>query len=856
MALSPMMQQYFDIKNRYGKYLLFYRVGDFYEMFFDDARTASRELDLVLTGKDCGLEERAPMCGVPYHSCDGYIARLIERGYKVAICEQTEDPATAKGLVRREIVRVVTPGTLSEPDLLQEGQSSHLASVYCAGGAVGLAFADVSTGGVWATVTTGGLSAVTAELSRFRVREFIVNPGFPPALRKALEAETGLNAEEGAEEDYRPETADARLADSFAAEPETGAPEARLALCAAVGYIEDVYKGSIRFGEKVEWYNADRFMNLDATARRNLELERTLRGERRGSLLWVLDRTRTAMGRRLLGEYLSRPLLDCALIGKRLNAVGELNDNDIVCNQLGDALDGIFDIERIVTRISYGSANARELRSLSQTLARLPALKNTLSGLRSALLREADAGIDLMQDVQTLIDGALVDDPPVLLTEGGLIRRGYHAEADRLWTLLHDSQKLLGEIEAEEKEKTGLKQLKIGYNRVFGYYLEVSRSNLGQVPDYFIRKQTLTGAERFITPRLKELENDIVSAKSRLTALEYELFVQLRAKVAESEARIRLCAQSLAALDVFVSLAETARRNHYCRPDVDESDSLIVRGGRHPVVERTLSGEGFVPNDTLMDRGENKVLIITGPNMAGKSTYMRQNALIVIMAQIGSFVPAESAQVGVVDAVFTRVGASDDLSGGRSTFMVEMTELAYILKNATGRSLILLDEIGRGTSTFDGMSIAQAVAEAIAEDKKRGARTLFATHYHELCMLEERLPGVKNYNILVRKRGDEITFLRRIARGGADDSYGIEVGKLAGLPAPILRRAHAILAELEAGKDRRVWSDRVGGDGQGALNDDRREAILQKLQGLDPNTLTPMDALLTLGELSAAAKEL
>ncbi len=861
MAISPMMQQYFDIKAKYDKYILFYRIGDFYEMFYDDAKTASKELDLVLTGRDCGQEERAPMCGVPFHSCDGYISRLISRGYKVAICEQTEDPAKAKGLVKRDVVRLVTPGTVTEADMLEEGKNNYLCSVFDRGGHTGLAFADVSTGAIYATATDGGVSAISCEVTRFSPREIIFNPDIPEKRRAAILADCGLTGEVGFDDDYKPETAARNLKENFGYTALGGDfTEAEAALSAAVGYIQDVYKNSIKFAGKIEWYTADRYMSLDATARRNLELDRNMRtGERRGSLLSVIDSTKTAMGRRLLADWLQKPLVDCVMIQKRQNAVAQLFDDDIGAAKLGDLLAGIYDIERIGTRVIYGTANARELQALSEAMTRLPALKSACGRYSATLLREVFEGIDPLEDISGLIAGALTDNPPLAITEGGLIRDGYDAEADRLRALLGDSHAALVKIEADEREKSGISKLKVGYNRVFGYYLEITKGNTLPVPDYFIRKQTLTAAERYITPDLKELENDILQGREKLTGLEYELFCALREQVAAAGARIKQTAHYVAVLDVFLSFAETARKNDFCRPEVDNGDALIVKDGRHPVVERLAAGSGFVPNDTLMDNGENKILVITGPNMAGKSTYMRQNALIAILAQIGSFVPASSAKIGVCDAIFTRVGASDDLSSGQSTFMVEMSELAYILKNATVKSLIILDEIGRGTSTFDGMSIARAVVEYIADPKKIGAKTMFATHYHELCEMEARLDCVKNYNILVKKRGDEITFLRKIARGGADDSYGIEVSKLAGVPDAVVRRAKVILAELEKNRDERVWADKQKradtADGeQGAFTDLQTQKLLQDLRNIDANTVNPLEALTLLNDLSKKAR--
>ena len=826
---------------------------------------ASKELELALTTRDRGKpeDERTPMCGVPYHSCEAYIGRLIAKGYKVAICDQTEDPAQAKGLVKRDVVRIVTPGTLTEMSMLPDAGNNFLASVYAGQGEAGLALADVSTGEVYATVTALTAAALADELARFSCSELIVDPDCPPQLVSELEKTVSLRAGFGLREDYTPQAAEECLNTHFLQFP---APEgydaAKLALCAAVGYIFDVYKGKIVLNGRLEWYSTDRYLSLDVNARRNLELYTTMRrNERRGSLLWVLDRTKTAMGRRLLTEFVQRPLLDCARILKRQNAVAELYAADVLCGELADLMEGIHDIERIATRICCETANARELNSLALSLAPLPALQQKTAGFAGGLLKDIHRRLDPLEDIASLIRAAISDEPPLTITEGDIIADGYNAEVDRLRNVMKNSQQMLLDFEAQEREKTGIRQLRVKYSRVFGYGIEISKSQADQVPDHYIRRQTLTNGERYVTEELKNLENDIAQGKTKLLALEYQLFCEVRKKVSEAAERLRNTAKAVAELDAFVSLATVALRNHYCRPEVDTGSTLSIVGGRHPVVE--LTGEGaFVPNDVSLDNGENQILLITGPNMAGKSTYMRQTALIVIMAQMGGFVPADSAHIGIVDAVFTRVGASDDLAAGQSTFMVEMTELAHILKKATAKSLIILDEIGRGTSTFDGMSIAQATVEYIADRRKVGAKTLFATHYHELCRLETALECVKNYNILVRKRGDEIQFLRRIARGGADQSYGIEVSKLAGVPDAVIRRAKVILAELESGEQRRVYADREQtlqfGDGsvQSGFDDDKRAALIQRLQNTDANTLTPLEAITLLAELSALANEL
>lgn len=862
MALSPMMRQYFEVKEQYKEYILFYRVGDFYEMFYDDARTASGVLGLVLTGRDCSSDERAPMCGVPYHSARTYVARLLSAGYKVAICEQTEDPAVAKGLVKREVIRLITPGTLIESGILDEGEDNYLASVCCSPDGAGIAFAEVSAGQVYCTVCAAEPRAAAAELGRFSPRELIIDPGADPDFVRALEKSCGLTAQYGCPDDYEPAAALARVKECFGLGPDAGRGAAYGALSAMAGYIEDVYKDRIKFSGSVRWYEAAMYMSLGETAVRNLELEKSLAtGGRKGSLLSVLDRTRTPMGKRLLGQWLRRPLTDCVIINKRLNAVQELHDDDILCERLREAMNGIYDLERLATRVAYASAGAREMRSLCGGLKRLPGLKEALSGRTCSLLKEICGRLDTLGDVCELIDGSISEDPPPVITEGGIIREGKDPEVDRLRGLLHDSAGALAAIEASEKEKTGIKQLKVGYNRVFGYYIEISKGNLRQVPDSYIRKQTLTTGERFVTPELKALENDILQAKTRLCSLEYRIFCEVRDQTAAAHGRLLAAASAVAQADVLTSLAQVAARENYCRPQVDCSGVIELTASRHPVVEQTVSG-GFVPNDARLDGSENSLLIITGPNMAGKSTYMRQVALAAIMAQMGSFVAAGSAHIGVRSAVFTRVGASDDLAGGRSTFMVEMSELAYILKNADGGSLIILDEIGRGTSTFDGMSIARAVVEYLTSRAKGRPLTMFATHYHELCSLEDSISSVKNYNILVKKRGDNITFLRRIVRGGADSSYGIEVGRLAGVPEQVTRRAKQILRELEAGREKRVFADgeedrqRFSEGEQSSFGDLERERLLQKLRNTDVDRMTPMEALAALGELAAKAREL
>lgn len=869
--MTPMMKQYLDIKDKHKDKILFFRLGDFYEMFFDDAKLASRELELTLTGKDCGQEERAPMCGIPYHSCEGYIARLVAKGYKVAICEQTEDPALAKGLVKRDIVRVVTPGTVIEGSMLDETKNNYLAAVCAAESGAGLVFADISTGEAHVTAFDPKDLAqrIIGEIGRFVPSEILLNPAAAaiPGLQGFLKERVGCTVNLLPDERFAYD--EKTLFDQFKKNTLEelgleGKPEIVRALNAMLGYLADTQITGLERFNSVFPYSEEQYMRLDLSTRRNLELCETMRNkEKRGSLLWVLDHTRTAMGKRLIRTWVEQPLLSCAAIGRRHNAVEELVGDSLLRADLTEGLDGIYDLERLMTRIVYGSANGRELRSLAQTLEKLPALRERLSEVSSGLLRELYNDIDPLQNVFALIDSAIAEDPPVSVREGGIIRPGYSKEVDELHDAMTNGKGFLAEIEAKEREKTGIRNLKISYNRVFGYYIEVTKSNLAQVPPDYIRKQTLVNCERFITQELKELEGRVLGAQERVVALEYELFNSVREKVAAELARIEGTARALARLDVLCSFASVAVKNGYCRPDMALDGRIDIRDGRHPVVEAMLRDMPFVPNDTLLDSGENRVIILTGPNMAGKSTYMRQTALIALMAQIGSFVPAGSAHIGVVDAIFTRVGASDDLASGQSTFMVEMNEVAHILKEATANSLLVLDEIGRGTSTFDGMSIARAVVEFVCDKKKIGAKTLFATHYHELTELEGSLEGVKNYNIAVKKHGDDITFLRRIIRGAADDSYGIEVAKLAGLPQKVITRAKEILGQLEAGQPvevrRRALAAVSAAQEEAAAQltmiDPKSEQILSKLRSIDANTLTPIESLNLLYELWNIAKQ-
>lgn len=870
--LSPMMQQYFQIKAKHKDSILFFRLGDFYEMFFDDAKLASKELDLTLTGRDCGQEERAPMCGVPYHSSEAYIARLVAKGYKVAICEQTEDPATAKGLVKRDIIRVITPGTVIESSMLDEGKNNYISCVFTRNGVVGVTFCDISTGELHATTLSGKecLSQLKNELSRFSPREILIGGDtvnfkeLPEFIRDRLSAGVEMLSDSKFEDTACFESAASQFGEKNIM-PLCG--EGRRELVCSIGalldYLRETQKTGLERIGTLDVYSETQFMNLDFNTRRNLELMETMRSkEKRGSLLWVLDKTKTAMGKRLIRSWLEQPLVSCAPIVKRQNAVEELVNNTVSRLELLTTLSGVLDIERLMTRIVYGTSNGRELRSLSSALEKLPEIKSRLEGAQSTLLQEIYEGIDTLEDVRGLIDRSIVDDPPFSVREGGIIRKGYNEELDLLSGDMNDSTGLLAGIETEERSKTGIPKLKVGYNRVFGYYIEVSNSYKEMVPASYIRKQTLTNCERFITQELKELEGRILGAKDRAVALEYSLFDEVRKTVASKLERIQKTAKCVAVLDVLCSFASVASDNRYCRPEVNMSGVVKLADSRHPVVECLLNGAPFVPNDVLLDTDDNRTAIITGPNMAGKSTYMRQTALIVLMAQIGCFVPANAAEIGIVDSIFTRVGASDDLASGQSTFMVEMNEVATIVKNATSKSLLILDEIGRGTSTFDGMSIARAVLEYVADKKKLGAKTLFATHYHELTVMEDLLDGVKNYNIAVKKRGDDITFLRRIIPGGADDSYGIEVAKLAGIPEWIINRAKQILKELESGgakapsekKARKTKSEPEPMMGMSLLDTGSSE-IKEKLLSVDINTLTPIESMNILFDLIKVAKD-
>ena len=868
--LSPMMRQYLEIKKNYEDTILMFRLGDFYEMFFEDAKTVSRELELVLTGRDCGLEERAPMCGVPFHSVDSYLARLIAKGYKVAICEQMEDPSTAKGIVRRDVVRIVTPGTVIESNMLDETQNNFLCSIFFRDGAAGVCFADVSTGAMHLTDIDGKMceNKIINELARFMPSEIIFNR--EASSLKAVKAFINDKCSalvETFEEDYcLLNEASAAICSQFGCNiPDDVAhgisAQSIMSAGICLKYLREVQRTELSNIRSLDYYSESGFMKLDLAARRSLELTRTMRSnDKRGSLLWTLDKTCTAMGKREIREWLDRPLTNPAKIIGRHNAVDELTQDAMLCGNIAASLSGINDIERLITRISYGTANAKELRALSAAIDRLPDVKANISGCRSALLTEIRTSIDTLDDISSLINTAIVDEPPFTVREGGMVRDGFNAELDELRAIVNDGMGFLANIQQREQDRTGIKKLKIGYNRVFGYYIEVSNSFKELVPEDYIRKQTLANCERYITQELKELEAKVLGAQGRIVQLEYEIFSQVRNKTAAQLGRIQRTANAVARLDVLRSFAASALENGYVRPEITDSSTLKITDGRHPVVEKMLGGMPFVPNDTELDCEGNRCAIITGPNMAGKSTYMRQIAIIVIMAQAGSFVPARSAVIPIVDSVFTRVGASDDLSGGQSTFMVEMSEVASILKNATSKSLIIFDEIGRGTSTYDGMSIARAVLEYAADKKKLGAKTLFATHYHELTELENTVDGVKNYNISVKKRGDDITFLRRIVRGCADGSYGIDVAKLAGVPDSVVKRARQVLSQLESDEPRSAsapnyFSSVDDNDMQLSFASNAGSEIVDELKTLDINTLTPIEAMSVLYKFVQKAKE-
>ena len=864
---SPMMQNYLKTKEEYKDCILFYRLGDFYEMFFDDAITASRELELTLTGKDCGQEERAPMCGIPHHAAEVYIARLIAKGYKVAICEQLEDPKTAKGIVKRDVIRVVTPGTVMESNLLEEKKNNYIMSIYKNGIYFGMSVCDLSTGDFRMTQIrdTNNFAMLMDEISRYAPSEIVVNELMFNSTEEIVKIkerfETYISKSNGFSQNVNEIKERSRIVNEDDQEIEK-LDDYILAITAANGliaYLIETQKNSLEYLNKILLYNTSKYMSLDINARRNLEITEKLRDKsKKGTLLWVLDKTSTSMGGRLLRRWLNDPLIDECHINRRLESVKELKEDIMLRGDIVDSLKKVYDIERLASKISYGSANGRDLISLKNSTAQLPGIKAVLSRAKSQMLKDLYTELDELQDIYEIIDKAIVDEPPISVKEGGLIKLGYDEEIDRLKTATTDGKNWVLKLEAEEREKTGIKGLKVGFNKVFGYFIEVTKSNLSQVPDRYIRKQTLANCERYITEDLKRLENEILGAEEKVINLEYNAFVGIRDEIEKNVQRVQKSANIISILDVLASFATVADDMNYVMPIVDNSGVIDIKDGRHPVIEKIIGGSEFVPNDTYLDKGENRLSIITGPNMAGKSTYMRQVALITLMAQCGSFVPASYARIGVVDKIFTRVGASDDLSMGQSTFMVEMMEVATILKEATENSLVILDEIGRGTSTYDGLSIAWAVAEYIADKEKCGAKTLFATHYHELTQLEDKLEGVKNYSIAVKEKGEDIIFLRKIISGGTDESYGVHVAKLAGVPKVVTTRANEILRSIERknvlNEKKLEKENKKETAGQLDMYNYKLAEIAHELDKIDLNQLTPIDALNTLLKMKEKMK--
>lgn len=879
--LTPMMEQYMETKKEYPDCILFYRLGDFYEMFFDDAVTAARELEITLTGKACGLEERAPMCGIPHHAVDGYLTRLVNKGYKVAICEQMEDPKLCKGIVKREVVRIVTPGTNLNTQSLEDGKNNYLMGIFYMSDCFGVATVDVTTGEFYLTEVDDKRKLMD-EITKFAPSEIVCNEEFVISGFDLEDVKNRLHVAVSSLEKwyFDGELCEKSLMEHFQVQALDGLglkdyPVGTVAAGAVMQYLTETQKNALTHITGVKVYSANAYMVLDSATRRNLELTETLREkQKRGSLLWVLDKTKTAMGARLLRSMIEQPLIEKDAIERRLDAIEEINQDAITREELREYLNPIYDLERLIGRVSYKTANPRDLIAFQSSLAMIPPIKTLLADAKAEKLREIYENLDSLEDICSLIESAIVEEPPIAIKEGGIIKEGYNEEVDKLRKAKTDGKTWLADMEEREREATGIKNLRIKFNKVFGYYLEVTKSYQELVPDTWTRKQTLTNAERYTTPELKELEDVILGAEDKLFALEYQLFVEIRERIAQEIVRIQQTAKAIASLDVCVSLALVAEHNNFVRPLINTDGVVDIKGGRHPVVEQMISNGMFVENDTYLDQKKQRIAIITGPNMAGKSTYMRQTALIVLMAQIGSFVPASSANIGVVDRIFTRVGASDDLASGQSTFMVEMTEVANILRNATKNSLLILDEIGRGTSTFDGLSIAWAVVEHIANPKLIGAKTLFATHYHELTELEGKLESVNNYCIAVQESGDDIIFLRKIIKGGADRSYGIQVAKLAGVPESVLNRAKEIVAELsendivEKAKQIEVKQSSRGKKKEkeepeeqqmsifdGFANMPSTEDILLELRDLDMNALTPMDAMNKLYQIQQKVKE-
>ena len=866
MSITPMMQQYLETKKQYKDCIIFYRLGDFYEMFFEDAITASKELEITLTGKNCGLEERAPMCGVPYHAVDSYLNKLVTKGYKVAIVEQVEDPATAKGIVKREVVRIVTPGTNLNTSALDETKNNYLMSIVCVENCFGIAIVDITTGDFFVTEVENN-RALLDEIYKFMPSEIICNDAFLLTGIDIDDLKNRLNITLFQLESwyFDDDMCKKALTDHFkvydlSALGIDNYDVGTNAAGALMQYLTETQKNSLSHLTQIIPYSTNKFMILDTSTRRNLELCETLREkQKRGSLLWVLDKTKTAMGARMLRSYIEQPLIDKESIIKRQKAIEELNKSLITRDELREYLSPIYDLERLISKVAYKSANPRDLIALLYSLKMLPHIKTVIQDFKSPLFKEITEELDVLDDITSLIDNSINEDPPINIKEGGIIKEGYNEEVDRLRKAKTEGKTWLAELETKEKEKTGIKGLKIKYNKVFGYYLDVTNSYKDLVPDYYVRKQTLTNSERYTTDELKQLEDVILGAEDKLFSLEYNIFSEIRDEISSQVVRIQTTAKALAKIDVFASLAYVAEHNNYVKPNINEKGIIDIKNGRHPVVEKMMPDSMFVTNDTYLDMNNNRVSIITGPNMAGKSTYMRQTALITLMAQIGSFVPATSANIGVCDKIFTRVGASDDLASGQSTFMVEMTEVANILRNATPKSLLILDEIGRGTSTFDGLSIAWAVVEHICDIKLLGAKTLFATHYHELTELEGTMKGVNNYCISVKEQGDNIVFLRKIVKGGADKSYGIQVAKLAGVPDSVINRAKELVAELSnadiTAKAKEIAANMTPGNSIKGVNDNvelhqmslfdtvKEDDIITEIEELDLGTMTPIDAL-------------
>lgn len=866
---SPMMQKYLETKEQYKDCILFYRLGDFYEMFFDDAITASRELEITLTGKDCGQAERAPMAGIPFHAAEVYISRLVEKGYKVAICEQLQDPKEAKGIVERGVIRVVTPGTLVESNMLDERRNNYIMSIYKSGIFFGLSVCDVSTGEFYSCEIRdeNNFSILLDEIARYTPSEIIINSLMGDSTEEIQSIKDRFNIyvtrfnDKFFSQEFKKLELDYNIVDN--SQKEVSSLENKSLMIASINslleYLNQTQMTSLEHINKIIVYNISKYMSLDINARRNLEITEKLRDKtKKGTLLWVLDKTSTSMGGRMLRRWLNDPLIDVEEINKRLNSVKELKDDIILRGDITEALKRVYDIERLAGKMAYGNANARDMISLKNSLLRIPEVKQSISNCKSSMIAQLYENLDELKDIYQLIDEAIVEDPPISIKDGGIIKLGFDEEIDKLKTATTEGKNWIIKLEAEEREKTGIKSLKVGFNKVFGYYIEVTKSFLSQVPDRFIRKQTLTNAERYITEDLKTLENQILGAEDKVVNLEYNEFTKIREEIAKNIKRLQVSANIISTLDVITSFAQVAEDMNYCMPIVDRSGIIDIKEGRHPVIEKMIPYGSFVQNDTYLDRDDNRLSIITGPNMAGKSTYMRQVALITLMAQVGSFVPANDAKIGVVDKIFTRVGASDDLSMGQSTFMVEMMEVATILKESTNNSLVILDEIGRGTSTYDGLSIAWAVAEFIADKEKCGAKALFATHYHELIDLEEKLDGVKNYSVAVKEKGEDVIFLRKIVRGGTDESYGIHVARLAGVPKSVTQKANEILKTLEkknimTNKAIEKEKKKVV-EGQFDMFNYKLAEIAHEVDSINLNELTPIDALNILVKIKEKMK--